>query len=209
MSRCVIIAAFLTGRVRGIVALREDDYIICADGGYAHAKREDITPAVVIGDFDSLPGGAPKDVRVLTVPAEKDDTDLMLCLKYGMEQGCEEFVIVGAIGGRLDHTVGALQAAAYGAVHDCFVLLADENNLATVMGPGTARLPRMEGYKLSVLAYTQRCTGVCESGVKWPLDHVVMTSDTPLGVSNEFTEETAEISCETGQLLVLLSRDAT
>lgn len=208
MSRCVIIAAHITSPVRGIVNLRDDDLVICADGGYAFAKREGILPAIVIGDFDSLPGGVPTGVKTLTVPVEKDDTDLMLCLKYGIEHGCDEFVLAGALGGRLDHTLAALQVAAYGCAQDCFVLLADENNLATVMGPGTARVPRMEGYKLSVLAYTQRCTGVCESGVKWPLDHIVMSSDTPLGISNEFTAECAEISCETGQLLILLSRDA-
>ena len=208
MSRCVIIAAHLTGRIHSLVNLRPDDFILCADGGYAHARAEGITPGLVIGDFDSLPGGEPTDVPVLRVPVEKDDTDLMLCLKHGISLGHDEFIVVGAMGGRLDHTVAALQTAAYGCQEGCFVLLADEYNLATVMGPGTARVPRVEGYKLSVLAYTEECTGVSESGVHWPLRDVTLTSSMPLGISNEFEAEYATVSCETGKLLILLSRDA-
>ncbi|MEA4987868.1 MAG: thiamine diphosphokinase, partial [Anaerovorax sp.] len=103
MKRCIIITAYLKKSIRQSLRIHDDDFIICADGGYELAKKEGIVPHIVIGDFDS--GNAPeKDSEtVIHVPAEKDDTDTLLCLKYGIETGFHVFGIVGGIGGRLDH----------------------------------------------------------------------------------------------------------
>lgn len=207
MKRCIIIAAHCEGDVRGVVNIRGDDYIICADGGYAHAAAAGITPDLVVGDFDSLDGQVAPGVPVEHVPAEKNDTDTMLCLKRGLEKGCDEFIIAGGLGGRLDHTIANLQTLAYGCERGCFVLLADSRNLVTMTGPDTVQIPRVNGYKLSVFAYGGAAEGVCERGVKYPLDGARLESTFPLGVSNEFSEETATISCQSGRLLIVLSRD--
>ena len=34
--------------------IHKDDYIICADGGYNHAKNMGIVPQLLVGDFDSI-----------------------------------------------------------------------------------------------------------------------------------------------------------
>ena len=53
MSRCIIICASPYNQPEFIKAeIRTDDYIICADGGYDIAKKAEITPDIVIGDFD-------------------------------------------------------------------------------------------------------------------------------------------------------------
>ncbi|MEG0272115.1 MAG: thiamine diphosphokinase [Hydrogenoanaerobacterium sp.] len=207
MKRCIIIAAHMQSKISRVVNLREDDFIICADGGYMAAVAEGITPSLVIGDFDSFTEEIPSHIPQERVPPEKDDTDTMLCLKRGIELGYDEFIILGGMGGRLDHTFANLQTLAYGAGRGCFVLLAEEKNLAVVISDETVRIPRMDGWKLSVFALGDNCDGVCESGVKYPLQNATVTNNFPIGVSNEFVAEEAVISCGKGRLLIILSRD--
>ena len=206
MRRCVIIAAHMESKILEVIKLREDDFVICADGGYSAACAEGITPNLVIGDFDSLSGRVAEGIAVERTPPEKDDTDTLLCLKRGIELGCEEFIILGGMGGRLDHTFANLQALAYGNAQGCFVLLAGKQNLATVISEETVNIPRMEGWKLSVFSLGDYCEGVCESGVKYPLQNAVITNTFPIGVSNEFTAESATITCGKGRLLIIVSK---
>ena len=88
-------------------------FVLCADGGWQLARQAGVRPDLVIGDFDSSdqPGEGP----VERYPVEKDDTDTMLCLKKGLSMGFDDFLVVGGFGGRIDHTVGNLQALRYAA----------------------------------------------------------------------------------------------
>lgn len=204
MKRCVIIGAYGAYNARNVVT--PDDYVICADGGYLCAQTENIKPDLVIGDFDSFQGEVEEGIPVERVSSEKNDTDTMLCLKRGIEKGFKEFIIVGGIGGRLDHTFANLQTLAYGCDQGCFVMLADSHNLATVVQK-SMRIPKLNGYKLSVFAFDGECMGVTLSGVKYPLTNALLTTSFPLGVSNEFEADEAVVTCDVGKLLVVLSKD--
>ena len=59
----------------------------------------------------------------------------------------------------------------------------------------------MPGRKLSLLAFTPEVTGVTLRGAAWELTDATLTSRYPLGVSNEFTGDTATL-CFTGGLLM-------
>lgn len=50
-------------------------------------------------------------------------------------------------------------------------------------------------------------TGVCLRGVYYPLEDAVLTAEYPLGVSNEFTADTACLQCSSGCGVVVLTRD--
>lgn len=210
MRRCVIIPAWAPDGIRDVVALREDDLIVCADGGYALARREDIIPHVLVGDFDSL-GKMPDDLspecRVFQAEREKNETDTFLCLQRGLDAGCDSFVLAGGIGGRLDHTAANLQLLVYAARRGLSMWMMDKNNRVTAMEPGVMRISRQDGFKLSVLAYAIPCEGVTLEHVKYPLRDAVLTEDFPLGISNEFMGPEAVIHLKTGCLLVFLSRD--
>lgn len=56
----------------------------------ASARRENITPDLLLGDFDSL-HTVPDFARIRRVPVEKDDTDMMLAIKEGLGRGETEF----------------------------------------------------------------------------------------------------------------------
>ena len=111
MKRCFIFAAGTFYGLRERPA--EEDLVIAADAGYRACQEAGVTPLLLMGDFDSM--DQPADfANVHRVPVEKDDTDTMLAVKAGLEQGCTEFHLYGGTGGRrLDHTLGNLQTLPY------------------------------------------------------------------------------------------------
>ena len=86
-------------------------------------------------------------------------------------------------------------------------MIADRDNMITMLRDGSVSMPRMEGYYLSVFSYTPCCEGVTLPGVKYPLQKARLTNWTTLGLSNEILAETAQIAVEKGTLVVVLSRD--
>lgn len=54
----------------------------------------------------------------------------------------------------------------------------------------------------SVFCHGESAQGVRETGVAYPLEEAELTCDIPLGVSNEWIGQAAEISVRTGTLLV-------
>ncbi|NLN04578.1 MAG: thiamine diphosphokinase [Clostridiaceae bacterium] len=211
MSRCVIITAYNDYLIKESIEIEKGDFIICADAGYELARRENIVPRVIVGDFDSLESEVNVSghslLDVVCLPMEKDDTDTLFCLKYGLEKGFKEFVIVGGFGGRSDHTYANIQTLAYGCAKGVSVRMQDKKNMFTIISNTEIKVPKREKATLSVFAYSDVCTGVSLKGVKYELDDHTLTNRFPLGVSNEFVEDEATISCKSGMLLVTVVAD--
>lgn len=179
--------------------------VLAADAGWKQAQKLGLTPDLVLGDFDSSP--LPDRGRLLRLPAEKNDTDTFYAVRYAAENGAEKVTILGGLGGRLDHTIANLQTLVFLAQRNIPNLMADETTEIYCLWPGhPLSLIPQKGRYLSVFATGGTATGVCLQGVRYPLQNAMLTPQYPLGVSNEFTEETAEISCETGYLLVMVTQ---
>ena len=99
----------------------DGDMVIAADSGLRWLRELQIIPDYVIGDFDSL-GESPAEAseatseiisgKVVTLPCEKDTTDLYEAAETGIKKGCKSFFIYGGTGGRLDHTLANIQLLA-------------------------------------------------------------------------------------------------
>ena len=198
--RCVVFTALCVGAAADAYAPRENDYILCADAGYTIARDLGVQPDVVIGDFDTLP--APENENILRFPVEKDEPDSMLCVNYGLQMGIRDFLIVGGIGGRLDHTLANLQTLIYIAQRGGRAELCDGNICISAVQDGEIRIPRTPG-KLSVFALSGRCEGVYIRGAKYNVENAVLTPDYPLGMGNDFVEDFATIGVKKGTVLVL------
>ena len=124
MKRCIIFAAGPT-EVTPLLpgSFSPDDYIIAADAGIRNAAALGVKPHLVMGDMDSLEKSEVPEGAVL-FPVRKDDTDLMLAVKKGIELGYQTFLIYGALGGRLDHTFASIQTLSYLLDHGCTGVLA-------------------------------------------------------------------------------------
>lgn len=182
----------------------KDSFVIAADGGYQYLKDCGIEPDLVVGDFDSL-GSVPVHPHVIQHPVMKDDTDMMLAIKTGLNMGYRTFVLNGGLGGRLDHSIANLQTLAFLAEQGARAfLIGPAQNVAAVRNGALTFHPSCTG-TISVFSSTECSEGVTLSGLKYGLTDDVMTASMPIGVSNEFVGEPATVQVKRGTLFVFWS----
>ena len=179
-----------------------EDYVIAADRGYDSLMAYGVTPDLVVGDFDSL-GHTPSHPNVIQLPCAKDDTDMVFALRKGLGLGYRRFVLLGGVGGRLEHTLGNLQILDWLTTQGAQGFLAGEKTVATALRSGSLTFPAsMSGY-LSIFCNSGEARGVTLSGLKFPLEDALLTSSFPVGVSNEFLGQVAQVTVRDGSLLLL------
>ncbi len=199
MPICYIVGA---AKMDQIFHPDETDFTIAADAGLKHLQGLGIQPDLIIGDFDSL-GSVPPQPQVVCFPPEKDDTDMMLAIKAGLKKGYVDFRLYGGLGGRLDHTLANIQALQYLAHHQAQGFLIGEGMVLTAITNGSLRIKEGKKGILSVFCFGEPATGINLTGLKYPLHDATLTSDMALGISNEFTDNPAEISVKNGTLVIL------
>ena len=95
-----------------------------------------------------------------------------------------------------------------GAHKDDIEVLVNERSELRYLVPGRELILQRRDWKyLSLFPMEGRLTGVCIRGAFYPLENAVLTADYPLGVSNEFIADTAQLQCSGGCGLVVLTRD--
>lgn len=186
-------------------SFEKTDVVIAADGGYDALKRMHVQPDLLVGDFDSL-NEIPLLENVLRLPKEKDDTDMLACVKEGMKQGCRRFYIYGGTGGRFDHTIANVQLLSFLAKQGCQGILVGKKTFSTVIVDGSLTIQKNKDGYVSVFCLSDKATGVTLNGLKYPLNKADLTNDFPLGVSNEFVENEAVITVENGMLMIVWPR---
>lgn len=209
MRRCVIVGAAPIGDyARARAALRPDDFFLYCDGGLRHAAGLAAAPDLIVGDFDShpMPDTA---AETIILPREKDDTDTVFAAKEALRRGFEEFLLLGALGGRLDHALAnvgillMLDGAGKRAA-----ALDDFSQLEIVSGE--AAVPDSWPF-FSLLAVDGPAEGVTIRGAKYPLEDARIHAAYQYGVSNEaLPGQTARITVRKGRLLLVkVARDGT
>jgi thiamine pyrophosphokinase len=197
MAICYIVGAASVGK---IPELKPGDFLIAADGGYRNLGGR--RPDLVVGDFDSL-GFVPEDVPVLRYPVQKDDTDMMLAAKFGLEHGYSRFFLLGGLGGRSDHTVANFHVLAYLADYGARgCLVGGKENIFLLKSSFISFAAGVTG-TISVFAWGGDAHGVTLSGLEYPLTDASLTGSHPLGVSNAFTGAPSRITVSIGRLLVI------
>lgn len=200
MKRCFIFAALPVSKLTETP--REGDLVIAADRGYDVALSYGIEPDLVVGDFDSL-GAVPAHQHVIRLNVRKDDTDLEHAVRIAMEKGCDDFVVYGAAGGLLDHTLGNIAVAEMIAHNGGRAVFCGEESSFTVIYNSTFRLPdRMSG-RVSVFSLRELSRGVTICGLSYEAEGIDLCRATTLGVGNLFVGRPAEVSVADGVLLIV------
>ena len=193
---------FGAGEVSRVPAITPDDLIVGADGGLASIESLGFHADLAVGDFDSL-GYKSQRAEVVAYPSEKDETDMLLAVNHALARGYQTIVMLGGMGGRLDHTLANIQTLLYIARRRAAGYLWDGLTALTAVTDGQLELPGEEGGLLSVFCTGGMAKGVTLGGVKYPLDRAQLSCDYPLGVSNRFLGGTARIAVRRGALIVL------
>ena len=149
MKRCIIFGALAAERLPVIPA--PDDLIIAADKGYEVALSHGFSPDIAVGDFDSL-GEAPDVQNTVRLNVRKDDTDLEHAVGLALERGCDDFIVYGAVGGKLDHTLGNIAVAERIALAGGRSLFYGAESSFTVIRNASFSLPAYAGGRISVIS---------------------------------------------------------
>lgn len=211
-KRCIIIGAGELTVTQ--IPVRDEDYVIAADGGYLYCKMLKIVPDLILGDLDSVGEQEAEELsrirkqdpeRIVVLPAEKDETDMLAAIHAGLEEGCREFYIYAGQGGRLEHTIANIQCLKY--IRECGAAgyLMDGTGMILVAQNETVSfLPTAQGY-LSLFSMGDRAEGVTIRNMKYELNSAAITNSFPIGISNEFIGEQASITVENGTLVIILT----
>lgn len=191
----------------------EEDFVIAVDGGLSYCGLLGVEPDLILGDFDSVSSKEAEAVerlerqiphRIIRLPQQKDDTDMLAALKEGLHRGYRDFRIYGGTGGRYDHTFANIQCLLYLKKQGAVGYLVDAAGMILVLVDEMVEFQKgLEGY-LSLFSLTEESVGVTIRGMKYPLEQAVIRNDFPIGISNEFIGEAASISVERGQLVCML-----
>ena len=112
------------------------DQVITADKGLLYAKRLNIKPDIILGDFDSCSKDIMQEFstdKKIIVPCEKDDTDTGLAIQKAIETGADEILMIGGTGTRLDHVMGNFGQLFYAHSKGVKAELVDANNRIRVL----------------------------------------------------------------------------
>ena len=179
-------------------------YNIAADGGLLNMLESGIFPDITVGDFDSL-GYVPRYGKVLVFPREKDDSDVAIAVKHGIDEGCTSFELHAVTGGRLDHTVANLQILTFLSKKGFPACIVDRAYTITAVTDATVRLCGGAGDTVSVFAFNGTAAGVTLRGFKYPLNDAQLFCDNPIGLSNELTDTDASITVKNGTLIIVVN----
>lgn len=182
----------------------KNSFILCADGGLEHCSNCGIVPDVVIGDMDSFGGEVNQNI-LIKYPAEKDDTDTSLCIKYAIEKGYNDIEIFGAIGGRFDHSFANVQLLMYCKEKGIKCTLYDKEETVFLVNNECIKKSIEKGKTVSVFSLSVKSNNITLKGLKYPLEKASLSNNFPLGISNVSICDEIEISVEDGMLLVVIS----
>lgn len=200
MKKCLIFGALDVKAPK--IDFNDIGLTIAADAGFKTLKKYNITPNLIVGDFDSS-GEKPVGDNVIIHPTRKNDTDTLLAIKIGLEKGYKEFLVFGCIGGRLDQTIASIQTAAFVAEQGGNAIFFDEDIRVTVIKDSSISFSEENSGTISVFAISGKANGVTEKNLLYTLDEAEITPDFPLGVSNEFIGKASLITVTDGKLCVV------
>jgi len=183
------------------------DIIICADGGAYSAKKMDIIPDYIIGDLDSASSSIieffKKNNTKIIYDNNQEKTDLELAISLAETLDPYEILILGAIGDRIDHTLANILCLA-NIKPDIKVQIIDDKNTIELVD-SAIDITGEKDEIISIVPLTD-LLGLSYSGLKW----IVNNKDTKFGwfgISNRISEYNANISLNSGKILVIKVRE--
>ncbi len=206
MARCVIVGGAKIGNyplVKGY--LKDDDFYIFCDCGLNHTEGLEITPDLIVGDFDSSPLPETK-IETIVLPCEKDDTDTVFAIKEGNKRGFNDFLLIGVVGDRLDHSLVNVYALLMLQKEGLNAKIIDDFSEMEIVGKETKYVsPDCSYFSLVNIGGTAKKVTI--KNAKYTLKNAEITPEYQYATSNECIDgKVAEISVGKGCLLLIKVR---
>lgn len=199
------------GEFSSLKGIENATFVIACDKGLKYALENGARVDTFVGDGDSIGDIAvPEGIKSIELPTVKDDTDMMAATRFAVSSGAREITFYCACGGRYDHFLGNLQAAAFAAENGVKVRIIDLYADFYIFSHGKFSFKKQKDAYFSVLSLSDKCEGVNISGAKYSLKNATLKNDFPLGVSNEWQgaeQNEITVSVKSGVLAVIICKD--
>lgn len=205
-KRCVVIGnASINNYDYLLKEIKEDDFLIYCDGGLKHLEKLKILPNLIIGDFDSFKNPN-LDIETIVLPREKDDTDTMAAVKEGIERGYKDFLLLGVIGERLDHSLANVSILLYLDSLNLKGKIIDDYSEMLLVSKKEELVSDEFSY-FSLINILSNAKGVNVIDAKYPLIDATLPTTYQYSVSNEvLPNKVSKISLKEGTLLLIKTR---
>lgn len=181
--------------------ITDDTHIICTDGGYQHCAYYNLTPHVIIGDFDSFKGEkVADDIKKIERP-DQNSSDMQKALKYAYDLNPTSIDIINCFGRRNDHTLSnlfILNALTFSfpvKMHDAF-------GFYFTLKPGWHAFRNNRNQHCSIFALDD-VDNVQTTGFAFPVNREMLKAPFN-GSSNQIISDNATISFDQGKVLIYL-----
>ena len=203
MKRCVIVGGADINNYDYIQSrLYADDYIVFCDSGLKHLEALQVKPSLIVGDFDSH-DNPHLDVETIVLPCEKDDTDTVFAVKEVIKRGFDNFLFIGVVGARLDHTLGNVSILLYLDSIGKKGIIIDDYSEMEIVSNEPAYIEDSYAF-FSLLNVSGTAIGITIENAKYLLNNAEITCEYQYGVSNEVLPgKTAKVSILEGKLLLI------
>jgi len=204
MKRCIIIANGKAPKKKNIDFLIDQGYgkIICADGGANSAIKLGIIPDYIIGDLDSIKDETAsfKSKSKIIKIERQNDTDVEKCLKFAIQKGIKEAVLVGVTGDRLDHTFCNLGIILKYYDKISLRIIAEKSLLSA--HSGNIEIPVKPGETLSLYGFNEK-TRITSTGLKYQLKNTALPFGVRESTSNVTTSEVIKLKIINGIIFII------
>lgn len=203
MGRCVIVGGADINNYDYIrKQLCEDDFIVYCDSGLKHLEALRISPSLIVGDFDSHKNPQ-LDVETIVLPCEKDDTDTVYAVKEAIKRGYDNFLLIGVVGARLDHTLGNVSILLYLDSLGKKGCIIDDFSKMEIVSNEPAYVEDSYSF-FSLLNISGTARGITIENAKYPLNNAEITCEYQFGISNEVLPgKIAKVQVKYGKLLLI------
>ena len=205
LKKCIIWANGKAPRKSAVLYLKKVGYdtLICADGGANSARRYNIIPDVIVGDFDSIERKTisffKNKSKIIHVKSQYS-TDVEKCLSYAIKKKFTEAVLIGVTGDRLDHTFCNL-----GIVLKFFykikLNIAAENSFLSAF-TGNIALQTIDGETISLYGLDSK-TKIISEGLKYPLKNISLPFGEKESTSNVALNNIVKLKIKGGKIFVI------
>ena len=191
--------------------IKDADLVLGADRGSEYLYDYDITPDVILGDFDSINKEKlkmieNKNIEIIKFLPEKDYTDTEIAIMEAMKRGADTIYLFAGIGTRADHTLGNIGLILTTKKKGARLTIIDDHN-KMYLADNDMSLNGVYGETISFHALSDVVKGFEIKGAKYNLDSYDMHLLDPRAICNEFLDTPINIKYKSGELLIIHSID--
>ena len=189
----------------------KERYIIGVDRGLESLDTLGIKADLAVGDFDSAPQhikGIYGENHIIKLNPQKDYTDTHVAVMEALKKKPEAVLLVGATGGRLDHMLANINLLSICTKENVQAFMLDtKNKIRIIDRPVSIKKTCQYGAYVSLIPFTDKVTGITLNGFKYKLTDKTLVRNETIGISNEIEREEGFITLESGELMVIESKD--